>query len=207
MFKSDAEIQSDQAGQPGTTPENQVDSNGSTQQVPDADAIAAAEAIRRKAQSEFDREAARIAKEYRDWKAKGNTGTVEQMLQGIQGIQTQPGDQIQKPAADANEANANGSSPDPVVQRAMFIMDEYAGGMIPEDAPEFKMIDQKTNDQNEFLTSVRKASQAYAERTKNIANPARIPALAGGSGTHTPNHTKLSGTETLDKAFSDLGFG
>lgn len=206
MPTNNAGFQVEQAGQPVTTPgaTPQVDSTGTPQQAtPDADVIAAAEAIRRKRQSESDREAAEIARAYKEWKSKGNTGTVEQMLQGSSEIQSQPGQPIQEGAA-AQAVSPTGEAPDLVVQKAMFIMEEYAGEMIPEDAPEQAMINKDTNDPAAFLESIRVASKAYAERTKNLSNPARIPSLAGGAVAHVPSHAKKSGTETLDDFFESL---
>lgn len=205
MPEQNAVIQPEQAGQPVATPESQADSSGSTQaQAQDADVIAAAEALRRQRQSEADREAAKIAREYKEWRAKGNTGTVEQMIQGNQAIQSQPGMPVQQAQGAAQAPEAAGEAPDLVVQKAIFIMEEYAGGMIPEDAPEMGMINKETRDQEEFLTSVRNAAKAFAERNKNLSNPARIPSLAGGGGAHAPSHAKLSGTETLDNYFDGL---
>jgi len=195
METQDAVIQTEQvAGQP-------PNSDGSTQPQQDADVIAAAEALRRQKQSEADKEAAEIAKRFKAWKAAGNTGTVEQMLQQPAAIQSQPGQPVQ-PAQAAKPA-ADGQQPDPVIQKAMFIMEEYAGGPIPEDAPEYQSINKDTKDPKEFLESIRAASKAFAERTANLSNPARIPSLAGGAGTHVPPYANLTATEGLNQYFAE----
>jgi hypothetical protein len=82
-------------------------------------------------------------------------------------------------------------------------MEEYAGGQIPEDAPEFQMINKETKDPAEFLESIRTASITYAKRTANLSNPARIPSLAGGAGAHVPPYANLTATEGLNQYFAE----
>mgnify|MGYP000942325682 CR=1 FL=1 len=201
MENEQAVIQQEQAGQPVTTP-NMADSVGSTQ-AQDADLIAANEALRRQKQSQQDKEAAEIAKRYKAWKAAGNSGTVEQMLQNPQAIQSQPGTAVQESASAAKLETQTGQQPDPVIQKAVFLMEEYAGGQIPEDAPEFQMINKETKDPAEFLESIRTASITYAKRTANLSNPARIPSLAGGAGAHVPPYANLTATEGLNQYFAE----
>lgn len=197
MENEQAVIQAEQvAGQP------QV-SDGSTQaQQNDADVIAAAEALRRQRQSEQDKEAAEIAKRYKAWKASGNVGTVEQMLLQPAAIQSQPGQPVQT-GAPVVQQSASGQQPDPVIEAAKTMMISIAGGLIPEDAPEFQMLNKDTANPSEFLKSVFTATTAYAERSANLSNPARIPSLAGGAGTHVPPYANLSATEGLNQYFAE----
>lgn len=194
MENEQAVIQPEQAGQP-------VNSVGSTQ-AQDADLIAANEALRRQRQSQQDKEAAEIVKRFKEWRAAGNSGTVEQMLQNPQAFQSQPGQAVQDGTPTAKLETNTGQQTDPVIQKALFLMEEYAGGQIPEDAPEFQMINKDTQDPAEFLESIRTASQTYAKRTSNLSNPARIPSLAGGSGAHVPPYANLSATEGLNQYFT-----
>lgn len=191
MENEQAVIQTEQAaGQP------QV-SDGSTQ-AQDADVIAAAEALRRQRQSQQDKEAAEIAKRFKAWKASGNSGTVEQMLQQPAAIQSQPGQPVQANAPVVQQS-VSGQQPDPVIHAAQTMMQTIAGGMIPEDAPEFQMLNKDTADPSEFLKSVFTASTAFAERSANLSNPARIPSLAGGASSHTPNYANMSGVDILEE--------
>jgi hypothetical protein len=64
---------------------------------------------------------------------------------------------------------------DPVVREAMDMMTEIAGRQLDESDPEFELIDKETDKPSVFLASVKAAAEAYAKRTNNIGNPARIP--------------------------------
>jgi len=199
MEQTNAEFQLEQVGTPVTTP-NPVDSVGTTPVVqPDADVVAAAEAIRRKNQSELDKEAAGIAREYKEWKAKGNSGTVEQMLQQSQVIQPPIPQQIQAGSAQANTGPGAGEVTDPVIRKAFSIMETEGGKRLEASDPEFAIIDSKTDDPELFLASVHKAAEAYAKRTGNLSNPARIPTLAGGASPHTPNYANVPGVDILEE--------
>ena len=107
------------------------------------------------------------------------TGGSEQEAGGM-GEQTQPGQQ--QPAGQ----------PDPVTRSVQGILQKYGVQDIPKDAPEYAMVKQDAGDVYEFLTSVDKAAQAYAERlSKQNNTEARVPTLGmnrnAGGGQKTPD--------------------
>jgi len=126
-----------QPGQPGTaapsapvTPAPEIP-GGSTQTpapVVDADAQAAAEAIRRRQQSANDKEVAEIAKAIKTLKEAGLNVTAEQVLQmrSAQAAQL-PGNVSPQPAQEAAQPNVPGTAPeqpsDPIIRKAFSIME------------------------------------------------------------------------------------
>ena len=203
-----------QPGQPGTaapsapvTPAPEIPS-GSTQPVQpvqqDADAQAAAEAIRRRQQSANDKEVAEIAKAIKTLKEAGLNVTAEQVLQmrSAQAAQLS-GNVSPQPAQEAAQPNVPGTAPeqtsDPVIRKAFSIMETEGGKRLEASDPEFAIIDSKTDDPELFLASVHKAAEAYAKRTGNLSNPARIPTLAGGASPHTPNYANTPGVDILEE--------
>lgn len=177
-----------------------------TAQVPqqDADAVAAAEAVRRLQQSEIDKQAAVVAKGIKALREAGYVVTAEQVLQLVStNLTPKPGavsdQQAVQPAQGTAPAPQGGEPPaDPVVRKAVEIMEQECGGPIDEKDPEYGMIAQ-TNDPLEFLESVKAAAEAKAKRTGNLSNPARIPVLAGGAGSHTPNYQNVPGVDILEE--------
>ena len=208
-----------QPGQSGTTenlsPAPKVDEipGGSTQQVApvgqDADAVAAAEAVRRKQQSENDRETAKIANAIRTLRSQGINASADQVMQMLSSDPSKlQGNVSPQPVQQAAQPNVSGTgqeqSGDPVVRKAFSIMESEGGKHLDANDPEFKMIDAETDDPEVFLESVHKAAQAYAKRTGNISNPARIQTLSGGTGTHVPSLAGKSSTEILEQAYEEL---
>lgn len=212
-------LQSEQAGQPVNSsnaadvqsqPSATENADGGTPQYVTKDEAlkmareAATDAIRQ-AQSLTDKAQARIMQEVNRLKQNGIQATPEQVQKMIvseerAAAQSQQSDISSQQAAQPGQE----TSDDPVVRKAFKIMNEDGGGQIPQDAPEFKLIDAETDDVEVFLNSVRTASKAYAARTQNLSNPARNPSLAGGTGTHTPSHLNKTGAETLDEYFNRL---
>lgn len=207
MEQTVAGVQPEQARQPEQAPEvaNPVEQTAQVQPAvqQDPDVMAAAEAIRRQQHSEIDAKAKQVAKVIGDLKAQGITISAEQVIQLMQsGASRAPG-QVpnQQPQQSATpEGGAGQEMPaDPVVREAMDTMMEIAGKQLEESDPEFELIDKETDKPSVFLASVQKAAEAYAKRTGNIANPARIPVLAGGAGSHTPNYQNTPGVDILEE--------
>lgn len=200
-----------QAAQSGTTVDSAPVQDlvaGSTQ-IPapvtqDADAVAAAEAIRRRQQSANDKEVAEIAKAIKTLKEAGLNVTAEQVLQMRSAQATQlPGNVSGQPVQQVTQPNAQPVTQeqpnDPVIRKAFQIMETEGGKQLEQTDPEFKLINGNTDDPEEFLKSVHEAAAAYAKRTGNLSNPARIPVLAGGASPHTPNYANKSGVEILEE--------
>lgn len=211
-------LQPGQAGQP-VTPSQSADvqsqpsagegsDGGAPQYVTKSEALqmakdAANEAVRQ-AQSLTDKSQARIIREVERLTKNGIQATPEQVQKMIaaeeQSAQSQTGAISGQQAAQP----AQEMPTDPMVRKAVNIMQEEAGGAIPQDAPEFKLIDSVTDDPEVFLKSVHDASQAYAKRTGNLGNPARIPSLSNGSETHRPAHEGKTGLQTLDDYYNRI---
>ena len=176
----------------------------------DADVMAATKALERLQQSENDKQAAVLAKGMKKLKEAGFNVTAEQVLQLVSNKLTSLSDLIPdqkvvqlspeiKPASTVLGQDES----DQVVQKARWLMEEYAGGMLPADAPETKLIAKDTSDEKVFLESVRAASKAYSERTANLSNPARLPTLAAGTGAAAPNLANKSSTQILEEYYED----
>ena len=177
----------------------------------DADTVAAAEALRRLQQSEIDKQAAVVAKGIKALREAGYAVTAEQVLQLVSSnLTNKPGAvSVQAaaqppagtaPAPQGGQSPAQGGEPpaDPVLRKAFDIMEQECGGPIDEKDPEYGLIAQ-TNDPLDFLESVKAAAQAKAKRTGNLSNPARIPVLAGGTSSHTPNYANTPGVDILEE--------
>lgn len=87
---------------------------------------------------------------------------------------------------------AGKQQPDPVTRSVQGILQKYGVKDIPKDAPEYAMVKQDAEDVYDFLTSVDKAAQAYAERlSKQNNTEARLPTLGAnrnaGGGQRTPD--------------------
>lgn len=201
-----AGVQPEQARQPEQAPEMVIPEGQTAPVQPvqqDPDVMAAAEAIRRLQHSEIDAKAKQVAKVIGDMKAQGITVSAEQVIQLMQGGANRapgqvPNQQPQQAAMPVENAGQEMPS-DPVVREAMEMMMETAGRQFNESDPEFQLIDRETNKPSVFLDSIKKATEAYAARTGNIANPARIPVLAGGAGSHTPNYQNVPGVDILEE--------
>lgn len=197
-------IEGIQVEQPGQVVNpDQGNSTGSTQKVEpqqDADLKAAGEAIRRQQQSETDKTAAVLAKGIKKLKESGINVTAEQVLQMFSGDLTKIQAMVTEPTAQPVQYPAQAPieqgqpHPDPVVRKAQEILKD-----VPQDSPEWELIDKVTDDPELFLSSVRSAATKFAERTQNLSNPARIPTLAGGDGSHTPTvDPNRPGVDILD---------
>lgn len=207
MEQTVAGVQPEQVRQPEQAPEvaNPAEQTAQVQPVvqQDPDVMAAAEAIRRLQHSEIDAKAKQVAKVIGDLKAQGITVSAEQVIQLMQGGANLapgqvPNQQQQLAAMSVDDAGQEIPS-DPVVREAIDTMMEIAGKQIDESDPEFELIDKVTDKPSVFLASIEKAAKAYAARTGNIANPARIPVLAGGTGSHTPNYQNVPGVDILEE--------
>jgi hypothetical protein len=157
---------------------------------------AAAEVLKQ-AQSLTDKSQARVMKEIDRLSKAGITATPEQVKQMV--AAEEQSQQQEVPGNQAVQPEPQGLPADPVVRKAIQIMQDEGGGQITKDEPEFNMIDQKTDDPEVFLASVHAAAKAKAERTKSIGNPARMPVTASGGGTHVPNYQNMSGVDILEE--------
>lgn len=213
MEQTVAGVQQEQAGQPVPAPgmANPAEQTapvqpGQAQQDPDV--MAATEAIRRAQHSQIDAQAKRVAQVVNSLKAQGIPVSAEQVIRMMyESAGSAPGQvpnqQAQQAAMPIGDDAGQEMPSDPVVREAVDVMTEIAGKQLDESDPEFELIDKETDRPSVFLASVRKAAEAYAARTGNIANPARIPSLAGGSGTHVPSHANKSATDGLNDYFAD----
>ncbi len=206
MEQTNAGVQPDQARQPEPAPEmaNPAEQAATVQPVQqDPDVMAAAEAIRRMQHSEIDAKAKKVAQVINDLKGQGITVSAEQVIQMMSASAgTAPGKVPAKPAEQAATPIPDGEMEqpgDPVVREAMDMMTEIAGRQLDESDPEFELIDKETDKPSVFLASVKAAAEAYAKRTNNIGNPARIPVLAGGASSHTPNYQNVPGVDILEE--------
>lgn len=202
-------FQIDQAGQPVTpspapaAEQAPISTEGSTESTPQYvtrdEALkmakeAASEAIRQ-AQSLSDKSTARIMKEIERLSKAGITATPEQVQKMIATEESQQEVSAQPAVQQTNQEQPS----DPVVRKAVKIMQEALGKNIEQDAPEQKLINKETDDPEVFLASVREATAAYKERAANIGNPARMPTTATGGGNHVPDYRNRSGVDILEE--------
>ena len=210
MEKANEGFQLEQPGQAANPSAQPVPENpaGTTQQVQpvapqvDSDTLAIQDQLKKQRQSAYDKEIAEIAKAVKVLKDKGLIQSVEQMNGFNPAAPAQSQGQIQgQPTQQAAQPNVQQSPEipsDPVIRKAFQIMESEGGKRLENTDPEFKLINGNTDDPEEFLTSVHAAAQAYNKRTGNLANPARIPTLAGGDSPHTPNYASTPGVDILE---------
>lgn len=184
---------------PAVTPEN-PGGNNAPQYVTKAEAQGMVQEALRQAQSMTDKSKAQVMNEVERLTKAGITATPEQVQKMISAEEANQSQQVNSQQQQAAQPAAQENQPlDPVVRKALKIQDELGVKLDPDD-PEMQLVVQ-TDDPEEFLNSVRAAVNKKSERVKASGNPGRIPALLGGSTSHTVEHAGMSATQTLNAGF------